>query len=368
MKKLNNNVKSSRTFVKGGKMCIDYYTYDGKRHRFSTSMSDTKHNKIVIERQKYDLAEEHYERNRPCDAKTLLGDIAMIALKSEQSNRGKQLQLDYENIYKKKIAPKFAKMQLGEIKPAHINEWKNNLISKGISSSRFNSHHTTFNMILKYAFWNEYIDLNPMDRVSRKSKQFTKSPDKSGKYYTPKEVKLILENATGMMKPFLTFLFQTGSRLGEAMGLQWKFVDFEKNRITIAHAITDGELKDTKTGKVRTVDMTTELKRVLLEYQDECISNRWVFPSSRTGQPHYDSNSLVRNGFKKLLKKVGVEYRTLYASRHSFASNLIAQNAPMPYVQRALGHASLNTTLNFYTKNGHIMSEGNNEYLEKLYG
>jgi len=368
MKLLNSNIKSVRVFVKGAKVCIDYYTYDGKRHRFSTGMSETKKNKLLVERKKYEIAEEHFERSRPCDSKTLLGDIALIALRAEASNRGKQLQLDYENIYKNKIAPRFAKVSLGNVKPAMLIEWKNDLISKGISRSRFNTHHTTFNMILKYAFYNDYIDSNPMERVSRKSKQFTKSPDKSKKYYTPSEVKLILKYATGMMKPFLTFLFHTGCRLGEAMALQWKFVDFEKNCITIAHSINDGVLKDTKTGKVRTVDMTAELKRVLLEYQDECISDRWVFPSSRTGEPHYDSNSLVRNGFKKLLKKIGVEYRTLYASRHSFASNLIAQNAPMPYVQRALGHASLNTTLNFYTKNGHIMSEGNNEYLENLYG
>lgn len=366
-------IKTTKAYVKNEKIYLDYrvmpHLRRGKdRERFSTGMKATKENLRYVEKHKLRLAYEHFDQNKNPDAQTSFGNIAFEALRAEASNRSKQLQLDYENIYKKKIAPKFAKMRIGDIKAAHINQWKNDLIAKGISKSRFHTHHTTFNMILKYAYENEFIDQNPMNRVPRKSKQFKQAPDKSNKYYSPDEVKLILENATGMLKPLLTFLFHTGARTGEALALQWEYVNFDDETITIAHSITDGVLKSTKTGKVRVVDMTKELKKALLEYKDACISKRWVFPSSTTGKPHYDSNSIVRNSFKKLLERLGIEYRTLYATRHSFASNLIAKKAPIPYVQHCLGHASPNTTLQYYTRNGHIVTEGKSKYLENLYG
>lgn len=368
-------IKSVRVFVKNFKLNLDYYLEDGKRYRFSTGIKDTALNKKRLEREKEELAQAHYDKIRPSDAKTLFNDLALEALRSTASNRQEDTQLDYEGIFHRSLAPFFKDKTIGEIKPMHIIKWKDLTIQKGISKSRFHKHWTTLGMIFKYCYINEMIEKNPMELVDRNSKLFSKPTSRSSadKYYTQEEVMQMLEHSEGWFKALLYTMFLTGMRVGEALGLQWKCIDMENRTITIAYSVKKSKLKSTKTSTIRVVNIATPLYEILKIHYQNRLSDVYVFPSSKPSKdnqhlPYHGSNSVVRNHLKPLLKKLNIPYRTLQATRHSFASNLVLSNTPLTYIQKMLGHSKLSTTMDFYIKNGLIDSAEITPILDKMYG
>ena len=361
-----SGIKSARVFEKGGKLNLDYYDMDGKRIRFSTGMRDTKHNRLVLERQKIALAFEHWEAHQPSNADTILDDLALEALRSTQDERSEDVQKDYESIYENRIKSYLGILVIGAIKAHHIKELKRRFIALGMSKSRFNKHWTTLNLIFLYLYQNELIDKNPMDLVKRSSKAFKDEGETRDRYYSLTESNAIMKNATGWFKPFITTLFMTGARTGEISGLLWKMIDFEKGQITIAHSAKKGKLKCTKTGKVRVVDMPTPLIEVLKLHYLHRLSDEYVFPSPRTGIPFYGTNMIVKTYLKPLLLTLGIPYKTLYTTRHTYASLLIENNVPMTYVQKMLGHSSLSTTM-LYVKNSLMDTKAMLPTIDSLY-
>ena len=54
--------------------------------------------------------------------------------------------------------------------------------------------------------------------------------------------------------------------------------------------------------------------------------------------------------FRRLLKNAGLPHYRVYDLRHTFASLLLAEGAPITYVAAQLGHSSPATTLRYYAK------------------
>ena len=60
--------------------------------------------------------------------------------------------------------------------------------------------------------------------------------------------------------------------------------------------------------------------------------------------------SRVPKAFAQALKRAKLPGFRLYDLRHTFASSLLAQNAPITYVSAQLGHADATTTLRWYAR------------------
>jgi len=73
----------------------------------------------------------------------------------------------------------------------------------------------------------------------------------------------------------------------------------------------------------------------------------WLFPND-DGHPMDESR--VRKAFKQGLKRAGLPSFRLYDLRHTYASLLLAANAPITYVSAQLGHANPSTTLRYYAR------------------
>jgi integrase len=69
-----------------------------------------------------------------------------------------------------------------------------------------------------------------------------------------------------------------------------------------------------------------------------------LFPNEQ-GKPHDDSR--VRKAFKRALKDAKLPTFRLYDLRHTYASLLVAERAPITYVAEQLGHANASTTLRY---------------------
>ena len=273
-------------------------------------------------------------------------------------------------IYETCIKPVFEHSLLTDIKVSDLRAWKNNILSvHPMSQGRFVKYLRVLSFIFKYAFENEMIDRNPVALVDKKSKLFTKSKIKQDeKYYTAEEVKKMLAESTGWFRVMLVTYLNLGIRTGEGISLKWSDIDFEQMTITIQRSRRKGRTKEgTKTDEDRIIRMSQPLKEELLAYQSYCVSDEWLFPNPKTGLLYYEANSIVEHYFKPLLEKCGIQYKTFYALRHSFASLSIQKNIPMSIIQQQLGHKKLSTTLDYYVKHNLLAEKNDMDIFDKLY-
>ncbi len=370
-------IKSVRPYRNAkGDCCLDYRLYPeyrtgGKeRVRFSTGKPFTKRNVQQIERDKFVLALNHFlENNELNDGNVYFKDIAWDAIQEESDNRMADIQQDYENIYTNYIKDRFDDMLLDDIKVSDLKEWKKRLLTNHpMSLSRYKKYHRVMNMIFKYAYMNEFLNKNLMDLVDRKSKLFVTKVKPEHAYYSSKEVKAILGASEGWFKAYLTTLLYSGMRPGESLALQFSDLDFDNHKITLQRSIRHGKLRNsTKTGTINVIDMPEPVKQELLALQRTSKSQKWVFPNPNSLKPFYQPKAIIDAYFKPLLKELDIEYRTLYATRHSFASNMVELGVSLTYIQKQLTHKKLSTTMDYYIKHSNVNENQRDERVDKLF-
>jgi integrase len=136
---------------------------------------------------------------------------------------------------------------------------------------------------------------------------------------------------------FVSFLFGTGCRFGEAAALQWKHLSDDFKTVWIGESVSRGTRKTTKTGKARTVNLTPKIAALLKERKSEdSKSEDLVFPAP-TGIPIND-HTFRRRAWKTILAKAEISYRKPYATRHTAISQALANGANPLAVAEETGH------------------------------
>jgi integrase len=156
----------------------------------------------------------------------------------------------------------------------------------------------------------------------------------------------IFEGIGDLDKPIIGFMMLHGCRPGEARALKCKDVDIE-GQVIIFHATFSKEeyrlRRKGKKAKPLYVPIHPEALEYLKSRKAEALAEAWVFPNPRTGN-HYTASAITRI-WKRLRKNLKVPGLRLYdATRHSFASNLVAQGVSIYKVKDLLGHTSVKTT------------------------
>ncbi|MCG9899543.1 MAG: site-specific integrase [Hydrotalea sp.] len=208
----------------------------------------------------------------------------------------------------------------------------------------------TFNerlaMLKSFSNWMKqqgYWTVNPFEGVSKRKIKKTENPEREP--FSEEEIKQILEAIKtdrfcppssrykhSFYYPFIYFLFKTGVRPAEAVGLRVNCVNLNKNMIVIKEVLarsvkgTNAAVrvrKETKNGKVRMLPLTEDLKDVLLPMLSGKGEDDLVF-TSVTGLP-IDDRMFQRRIFSVVLQNLHIPHRVLYACRHTFGSRCIDQ-------------------------------------------
>jgi integrase len=160
--------------------------------------------------------------------------------------------------------------------------------------------------------------------------------------------------------PFTKFLFLSGCRMSEAIGLLWKHVDFGRGEICICESLPllingnghERARKDTKTGSVRFLKINAELTGLLELIKPASAKPDELIFKNPTQTNHIDSHNF-RNRWIKVLEQAGIPYRRPHIIRHSFASHAIDQGIPLTGVAYLLGHSDTRMVSQVY---GHMIN------------
>jgi integrase len=178
-------------------------------------------------------------------------------------------------------------------------------------------------------------------------KRIEAQPLKRVKPFAEPEIKTILagfqgSKVYGHYHSVVLFLFSTAVRPGEAFALKWGSIADDFSHVVIREAVSRGESRGrTKTGKTRIVHLSNAVSEMLRD-QKACLTPKdsaLVFPSP-TGKT-LDDHNFSRRGWKAVLKSAGVEFRSIYAIRHSAITLALRNGANPSELSEQSGHSKM---------------------------
>ncbi len=158
-------------------------------------------------------------------------------------------------------------------------------------------------------------------------------------------------------------LWDTGIRIGEALGLRHEDLAVSERELTVTRRVNDNSAR-AKSAQPRTVPVSAELIRLYADYlhseygdldSDYIFVNLW---GGAFGHPW--TYAAVYDLVLRLRKTVGFDFDPHWC-RHTYATRLLRNKTPIEVVSTLLGHSSIATTMDIY---GHLSVEDARRALE----
>jgi integrase len=243
--------------------------------------------------------------------------------------------------------PGFKKINLADLKPGMIEDWKLWALERGVGPRRINAILQSMAVPVRYALSRGEIPSDPFRTVKNVS-------------YTTKEKGILSRKEVGSLlsvkddDPRVTLVVLlavlTGIRRGEARGLRWKDIDRTEGIIHIQNNYVDSEgSKSCKWGSARDVLLPTAAKEALEEVH---AKSPYTLPDdfvlfSLFSRKEPISGDTIRRGFFRMLKHAGIPREeqkkrnlTYHGMRHTFVTLARMAGLPDITVQALAGHKS----------------------------
>jgi len=215
----------------------------------------------------------------------------------------------------------------------HIREFLHQAISRGLSSSYINSCYSGLRFMFETTMGREWN----IKHIPR-----TKKEHKLPVILSSGEV-ISLFNVTHNLKhkAMLMTTFGAGLRVSETANLRIEDIDSKNMQIHIRQG---------KGKKDRYSLLSQKNLEIIREYWKIDRPRQWLFPGIRVDQPI--TTRSIQRVFSEARSKAGIKKAvSIHSLRHTFATRLLEQGVPLPYIQQLLGHTNLNTTQIYF----HVM-------------
>ena len=286
----------------------------------------------------------------------------------------------YDGVLRQYLNPKFGPTRLDAITRNGIKGLIAEMITKELARGTVRNTISVLRGIFNHAIENGLFESNPAANLGRFTRT-AKTSEVKGVALTTKEVETFLDAATltcPAYHPVFLLAVRAGLRRGELVALQWGDIEFgrdhnDPNRyLLVQHNYVHRQHTTTKSQKTRRVDMSRELRRVLVDMRDarqraanlagkEDISKEQVFTSPDGNI--LDPDNLYHRYFLPVLAASGIRKIRLHDLRHTFGSLLIQSGASIVYVKEQMGHSSIQVTVDTY---GHLIPGANISYVDRL--
>lgn len=298
---------------------------------------------------------------------------------------------NYKERYEKNIQPIIGKMCISDVKPMHCKLILNSMMDD-YAGSTIRQTYIAMGTLFRAAVMNDVISKHPMDGV-RYTKPVKAASDH--RVLTIEEQQKFLEVAKTSHNYYqYALMLETGLRTGEMIGLTWDAVDMENKTLTVnktlefRHNQQAWRAGPPKTqSSYRTIPLTNRAHNLLLELQklrktqklSEDLAQVLTYTDRHTGQTaSLDMRDLVFINFRtgmpaknssydthlyKLCDTAGIPPFCMHTLRHTYATRAIESGMQPKVLQKLLGHASIQTTMDTYV---HVTDDSLNKAVQQF--
>jgi integrase len=251
-------------------------------------------------------------------------------------------EMNYRLIIRKHLVPFFGSMRLDEITTVDVQRFYNQHAHQ--SRSTVNKLALILHGIFDSAIEDGLCVIDPT-----RSKRLTYSKKK-----TVREA-LSIEDAQDIIcnlgklelkdRLLVALLIFTGIRRGEALGLQWEDIDFNRKLINIRRSVrfagNKGYIGPTKSkAGVRPIPLEPQLEEILtaLPHGGKYILGNGEFPITEM---------TYKRGWERICRTINMHGATAHVLRHTYIT-MAAAHLDIKTLQTIAGHSDISTTMNRY--------------------
>lgn len=297
---------------------------------------------------------------------------------------------NYCYMYTEFVSHGFGQSRIKDLKRSDVRNFYNGLSdNRGLKAASIDGVHTVLHQVLQVGVEDDYLRYNPADNALRELKKAHAGDSEKRRALTKGQQDLLERflrkpGPHHHWYPIFEVMLWTGMRVGEATGLRWEDIDFEKNEISVNHTLvyfchrTDRAFctfaintPKTKAGErvipmlPRVRDALTEERRAQEEFGVTCKSvidgyTDFVF-LNRFGEVHHQGT--LNKALRRIIRDCNFEvldrasegsapillpHFSNHILRHTFATRMVEQGMNVKVMQDVLGHADAQTTMNIY--------------------
>lgn len=248
-------------------------------------------------------------------------------------------------ILDKWVVPFLGAVRLRDLGPARVREWRSDITAAGCSPKQVNAATRVLSAALGAAVPGE-LPANPCTGIGALPVRVERP-----RALTPEDVERIAAaTPTPRDAAMVVLLAYAGLRPEELIALRWS--DLQGGAIIVDRAYTAGELKGTKSGARRTVEIVAPLAADLAAYRPHVVEPDALVAPNRAGgfldwgnwRHRVWGPAAIAAGFAKNVERRGkvvqVPTTAPYDLRHTYCSLLIHEGRSPLLVAAAMGHAS----------------------------
>lgn len=293
-------------------------------------------------------------------SKMTVGEWLEIWLADYQGENTERTRLKYKSIIDHNFKPVIGALKLSKLSTLHVRRMISGLQAKGRSQVTISNYCRILRTALRCAVEAKIIKENPAALV-----KVSRGTVKKFHVIERAQFPAFIEAARATKYEYeLVFMLYTGLRIGEARGLRWTDIDFDKGTLHVRRQLHPASMSreritEPKYAEDRVIHLPPEALDILraqkikqaeqriacYDWQEDDISRDLVF-RQKNGLPHGEKTISI--AVKHVGAALGVPDLHPHDLRHSYAVAALRSGADVKTVQHNLGHKKASMTLDVY--------------------
>ena len=327
---------------KRGKNYAVVFIYRGKRYEKACKTSQRPVAEAIRRTIESQVASKTFKiENIEQQAQKTIGEFTEEYLSYSRTTKSrKTVELDMLSL--RKLRTFAGNIPLDSITAQRMEQFKSTL-AKEYSATTINMTLRSLSAAFAKAIVWKYLDENPLKKVEQ-----IRIAEEDGPFLTREDIgKLRGVMPAGLYRDFIETALYTGMRVSEICNLKWNDIDFVAMKIRVKNT----ESFSTKSKKERTVPLHPNLSEIL-GLRSRVDHLPFVFIRDDGKQV---DRSTANDKFREYCMTAGLDPKFHFHSlRHTFASHLAMKGVSLYFIQKILGHASIETTTRTYA---HLMPD-----------